>query len=67
MTVSSPAAGQPLDLQLKSTHGGAAHFALFAAEPIREPYVQQGPFVMGSAEEIDEVKAAHEAGRLGAL
>ncbi len=67
MTVSSPAAGQPLDLQLKSTHGGAAPFALFAAEPIREPYVQQGPFVMGSAEEIDEVKAAHEAGRLGAL
>ncbi|MEQ8265029.1 pirin family protein [Pseudohaliea sp.] len=67
LTVSSPAEGEFMDLQLASTRGAATHFALFAAEPIREPYVQQGPFVMGSAEEIDEVKAAYEAGELGEL
>ncbi len=67
LTVSTAADGELVDLQLTSTRGGANHFALFAAEPIREPYVQQGPFVMGSTEEIDEVKAAYEAGELGAL
>lgn len=67
LTVSSPVEGELMDLQLTSTRGEATHFALFAAEPIHEPYVQQGPFVMRSAEEIDTVKAAYEAGQLGAV
>lgn len=67
LSISSPAGGHPITLRLTSREGSSSHFALFDAEPIREPYVQQGPFVMGSAQEIDEVQAAYEAGRLGRI
>jgi redox-sensitive bicupin YhaK (pirin superfamily) len=65
LTVSSPADGHPVDIRLQSREHGKSHFALFDAEPIGEAYVQQGPFVMGSAREIAEVQAAYEAGHLG--
>ena len=67
LTVSIPADGQPVDLRVQNPHSRITHFVLFDAEPIREPYVQQGPFVMGSAAEIDEIQAAYAAGRLGQL
>jgi len=65
LTVSVPADSHPVDLRFHGDEGRTAHFALFDAEPILESYVQQGPFVMGSAAEIAEVQAAYEAGRLG--
>ncbi len=43
------------------------HFALFDGARIAEPWVQDGPFVMGSAEEISDIKAAYEAGQLGSI
>ncbi len=44
-----------------------AHFALFDGARIAEPYVQEGPFVMGSAAQIADVKAAYAAGQLGSV
>lgn len=67
LTVSSPADGHPVDLRLQSHEDKAAHFALFDAKPILESYVQQGPFVMGSAAEIAEVQVAYKAGQLGQI
>ncbi len=43
------------------------HFALFDGAQIAESYVQDGPFVMGSLEQIAEIKAAYEAGQLGSI
>ena len=43
------------------------HFALFDGAQIAETYVQDGPFVMGSREQIAEIKAAYEAGQLGSI
>lgn len=42
-------------------------FVLFDGALISEPYVQEGPFVMGSQEQIEHVKAAYEAGKLGGI
>jgi len=43
------------------------HFTLFDGAQIAESYVQDGPFVMGSQEQIAEIKAAYEAGQLGSI
>ena len=65
LTVSSPADGPAAEILLQSDTWQTAHFALFDAEPINEPYVQQGPLVMGSPSEIEEAQAAYAAGRFG--
>ena len=46
---------------------GAAHVVLFRGEPIRQAFVQRGPFAMGNAAELDAVEADYRAGRLGSI
>jgi len=41
-------------------------FLLLAAQPLREPVVQYGPFVMNTREEIEQALADYRDGRLGA-
>ena len=43
----------------------SAHFVLFDGAQIGETYVQDGPFVMGSHEQVAGIKARYEAGLLG--
>lgn len=43
------------------------HFVMFEGVRIAETYVQDGPFVMGSEEQIANVKATYEAGELGSI
>uniref|UniRef100_A0A3P8U7U1 Pirin n=1 Tax=Amphiprion percula TaxID=161767 RepID=A0A3P8U7U1_AMPPE len=42
-----------------------SHFVLIAGEPINEPVVQQGPFVMTTEEEIRQAIKDYETGRNG--
>jgi redox-sensitive bicupin YhaK (pirin superfamily) len=46
---------------------GALHgrFLWIAGRPLQEPVVQRGPFVMNTAEEIEQAFADYSAGRLG--
>lgn len=44
-----------------------AHAVLFRGHPLRETFVQRGPFAMGSDVEIDAVEANYRAGRLGSI
>ncbi|MDM7861146.1 pirin-like C-terminal cupin domain-containing protein [Alteromonas sp. ASW11-36] len=44
-----------------------AHFALFAGKPVNEPYIQKGPFLMGSETEIAQIESDYSAGKLGKL
>lgn len=39
-------------------------FILVAGRPLREPFVQYGPFVMSSREEVEAAMADYRAGRL---
>ena len=43
------------------------HFVLLQAEPLREPFVQRGPFAMSTEQEVDAMFAAHAAGELGSI
>lgn len=54
-------------ITVRNTSGEPVHFVLFDGVQIAESYVQQGPFVMGSLEQITEIKAAYEAGQLGSI
>lgn len=45
----------------------AAHVVLFRGKPLREAFIQRGPFAMGSQAELDAVEAAYRAGRLGSI
>jgi len=46
---------------------GGAHLVLLHGQPVGEPFVQKGPFVMNTLDEIEAVAAAHAAGELGAI
>ena len=54
-------------LQLLNSSSEQTHFALFAGQPIHEPFVQKGPFVMSSYEEIAQVEKDYVSGKLGGL
>ena len=45
---------------------GGVRFLLLAAQPLREPVVQYGPFVMNTREEIEQALADYRDGRLAA-
>ena len=53
------------DVSIASATG--AHAVLFQAQPLREAFVQKGPFAMGSAAELAAVEADFRAGRLGSI
>lgn len=54
-------------LRVLNTANEDLHFALFAAKPINEAFVQKGPFVMNTEAEIAQVEADFAAGKLGYL
>ena len=54
-------------IELSNTAAAEAHFALFAAEPVKEAFVHKGPFVMNNKDEIAKVEADYAAGKLGHL
>jgi len=54
-------------IHLTNNASEQTHFALFAGQPINEPFVQKGPFVMSSYEEIVQIEADFVSGNLGTL
>ena len=55
------------EVGLSNPTSEAVQFALFDGEPIDEAFVHEGPFIMGSKEQIADIAAAYEAGRLGGI
>ena len=53
------------DLSFSSSEG--AHIVLFQGQPLRQAFVQRGPFAMGNGVELDAVEADYRAGRLGSI
>lgn len=53
------------EIALSSEQG--AHAVLFQGQPLRQVFVQRGPFAMSNAAELDAVEAAYRDGRLGTI
>lgn len=62
LTLSS---GETLDGLVVTTAGSPASFVLVAAQPIGEPIVQQGPFVMCSRDQVQQAMEDYQASRNG--
>lgn len=56
---------EPAKLTLRAC--GDSHVVIVTGEPITEPFVQRGPFVMSADSEILKVEDEYRAGRLGTL
>ena len=56
------ALAEATDISFSSEDG--AHVVLFRGQPLRQAFVQRGPYAMGSAAELDAVEAAYRSGRL---
>lgn len=56
---------QPATLTLRARVD--SHVVVVTGEPIMEPFVQRGPFVMSNETQIAKVEADYRAGRLGKL
>ncbi|GJM08379.1 MAG: quercetin 2,3-dioxygenase [Lysobacteraceae bacterium] len=59
--------GEPITVRVSAGNSSEAQFALLDGQAIKEPFVQQGPFVMGSMEEIKSINQAFGEGRFGSL
>jgi redox-sensitive bicupin YhaK (pirin superfamily) len=47
--------------------GEGLHYLLGAGEPLLEPVIAQGPFVMNTSDEVLRAIIAYQTGRMGRL
>ena len=58
--------GPGMTLQMHASPGnGAGRFLLLAGEPLHEPVVRYGPFVMNTQEELVRAVEDYQTGRMG--
>ncbi|MEM7501002.1 MAG: pirin family protein [Pseudomonadota bacterium] len=67
IVVDNTESDEALIVRLSAINHSQAQFALLDGRALKEPYVQQGPFVMGSREEIDAANQAFNAGQFGSI
>lgn len=53
------------EIRLESAGGGQA--VILSGAPLREPFVQRGPFAMSNSAQLTAVIEAHQAGALGSI
>lgn len=58
---------ESINVRVFASNHSQAQFALLDGQAIKEPFVQQGPFVMSSLGEIEAVNKAFDEGRFGSI
>lgn len=59
--------GESITVRVSSDNHSQAQFAVLDGQAIEEPFVQRGPFVMGSEDEFEEINRAFDEGRFGSI
>jgi len=59
--------GASITVRVSASNHSPAQFALLDGRAVQEQYVQQGPFVMGSTDEIESINRAFAEGRFGSI
>jgi redox-sensitive bicupin YhaK (pirin superfamily) len=67
IAIDNSESGESITVSISNSNQRRAQFALLDGQAIKEPFVQRGPFVMGSTDEIEMIKQAFEEGRLGSI
>ena len=58
---------ESITVRITASNHAQAQFALLDGQAIKEPFVQRGPFVMGSADEFEAINRAFDKGRFGSI
>ncbi len=58
---------ESITVRVSASDRSQSQFALLDGQAIKEPFVQRGPFVMGSAGELEEIDRAFNEGRFGSI
>ena len=67
IAVNNSESGKSITVRVSVGDQFPAQFALLAGQTVKEPYVQQGPFVMGTSAEIEAINKEFNAGRFGSI
>ena len=59
--------GESIILQVSTSADSTAHFVLLDGQSIKEPFVQRGPFVGGTTDEIEAFNEAFQHDRFGSI
>jgi len=65
--IDNSGSGKSVSLRVSASNRGKAHFALLDGQAIKESFVQQGPFVMSTTDEIAAINQAFDEGRFGSI
>ena len=67
VAISNSDSGESIAVRVSVAGHSRAEFALLNGQSVKEPYVQQGPFVVSSADEIEAIKQAFDDGQFGSI
>lgn len=67
IAINNSDSGQSITVRVSARNHSRAHFSLLDGKAVQEAYIQKGPFVMGSMDEIESINRAYEAGLFGSL
>lgn len=67
IAIDNSESGESITVRVSASKHPQAQFALLEGEAIKEPFVQRGPFVMSSTDEIEAINQAFDEGRFGSI
>jgi len=67
ITIDNSENDESISVRVSASELGKAHFTLLEGQAIKELFVQRGPFVMSSTDEIEAINQAFDEGRFGSI
>lgn len=67
LAIDNARSNESITVRVSTGHLAQAHFAVLEGPAVKETYVQKGPFVMGSMDEIESINRAFAEGRFGSI
>ena len=67
IAIANSEGGESITVRVSASDHSQAQFALLDGQAIKEPFVQRGPFVMSSTDEIEAINKAYDEGRFGSI
>jgi redox-sensitive bicupin YhaK (pirin superfamily) len=67
IAIDNSESGESITVRVSASSHSQAQFALLDGQAIKEPFVQRGPFVMNSTDEIEAINQAFDEGRFGSI
>ena len=67
IAIDNSESSESVTVRVSAGNHSEAQFALLDGQAIKEPFIQRGPFVMSSTDEIDAINQAFGEGRFGSI